>query len=353
MIYYSHINEDNRIERQLLCESACATAVVICGSGERVISLMDIDHCKRFIVVDNNDEAIYLLQLKLTALTHLSVHDYLSFIGHYPLPEKERWAMFEAIKQHLPALALKFWNNHSNTIARSLLQAGQFEKFLGRVRSLTRWYLGRGFRHIWTKDFDRAIFPEKRWGLLKTLFAHKIVYRLAGNKDVAFTGKKADTRLIPSALDGIIKSNKAPASFMAHLVFNGNLLQMPEATLPPSLQKQVLTRVKERLIKKEITVATHVDDLLHFVTNQSQTIRQPAFYSVSDLLSFVPFEYVKELAGETTTEGNIVIGRSFLRNRLTKDHLHQLTEFGQVTLYDEQDSTGMYQVFCIKPPATV
>src|SRR5947209_14175145 len=102
MIYYSHINEDNRVERSLLQEGGFSTVVAICGSGERVLSVLDNTAIKKITVVDNNEEAIFLLQLKLAALWHLNVSEYLGFVGHFTVSMKERIARFNALKYTLP-----------------------------------------------------------------------------------------------------------------------------------------------------------------------------------------------------------------------------------------------------------
>ena len=46
MIYYSHVNEDNRVERELMTKGHFSSLWGIAGSGERVISLMDTDGIK-------------------------------------------------------------------------------------------------------------------------------------------------------------------------------------------------------------------------------------------------------------------------------------------------------------------
>ena len=59
MIYYSHVNEDSRVERELLQSSNCPSVLAVAGSGERVLALMDITCCKKLHVVDVNEEAIF------------------------------------------------------------------------------------------------------------------------------------------------------------------------------------------------------------------------------------------------------------------------------------------------------
>src|SRR5690349_17889002 len=98
MLYYSHVNEDNRIERQLLQVSAATTVVAVAGSGERVIALLDQDMCKEVHAVDINQEALFLLELKLTALKALPVEDYLGFCGHAIVGNGRRATWFDHFK---------------------------------------------------------------------------------------------------------------------------------------------------------------------------------------------------------------------------------------------------------------
>ena len=348
MIYYSHINEDNRIERTILQQAGCASAVAICGSGERVISLMDVPQLKKLVVVDSNEEALYLLRLKLTALTHLPIKDYLAFIGHYPMPGHQRRVLFDRIKVHLPIPDKAYWSGRQKTIQKGILYTGHFERFLHRIRPATRLYLGPGFRQIFSSGYTPASFPETRWQLLQKIFSKKMAYQLAGNRDTAFTGEKALTSLVPAALDRTIKSGKAPSSFMVHLVFNGSLAAMPAPDLPPSLQEQVLTAIKERLQDGTIQCSYVKADILDYV---KRSTKQACFFSLSDILSFADFGYLQNLVSACAGHGNTVVGRSFLRNRLTQSQLTILGNQGKLTVHDNEDSTGMYQVFSLNYPS--
>ena len=346
MIYYSHINEDNRIERFLLNEGKFSTAVAICGSGERVLSLMDCKACKKLVVVDCNEEAIFLLQLKLAALKLFSVDDYLRFIGHHSMPGKERIALFLSLEKQLPARACAFWKDNLLLIKKGILGIGHFERFLERARPLTNLWLGKKFHNIFKTEGQPDRFTAARWKLLQQVFSYKMVYRLFGNRDIAFTGSSAELERIPAALDKIIQNEKASSSFIAHLVFKGHLSEMTQMELPPSLQEKILIVIKERLMNHEIKLEYHVADLLQFVQDQPET-KRPVFYSLSDIVSFASFNYMQEIIQKTSINENCIVGRSFLRNRLTTDHLSLFNDYGNVSIHDEQESTGMYQVFSL------
>ena len=348
MIYYSHVNEDNRIERNLMQQAGCPVAVAIAGSGERVLSLMDIKSCKKIMVVDCNEHAIYLLQLKLTALSFLPVKEYLQFIGHYPSSPQERTTLFETIKNKMPQEAKQYWNRHKLEVAAGILHNGHFEKFLHRLRPLTNFYLGNNFQRLFREGYRKEIFPSRRWRLLKKLFSYKLAYQLAGNKDIAFVGSNAAVTRIPVALDNIIKENKAASSFMAHLVFKGHLLQMQPQDLPPSLQEEILLAIKRRLMNQDISIEYHKVDLLEYIDANREALNGPVFYSLSDILSFADNGYLQQLMERTAVHKSIIVARSFLRNRLSPKQLDNLRSYGQVKTYDEEESTNMYQVFSVQ-----
>ena len=348
LIYYSHVNEDNRIERRLLANSRCNTVVAIAGSGERVLSLLDLVNCKRLKVVDINPCAIYLLQLKITALSHLSVDEYLQFIGHKVLAPRERVQQYQAFSNQLPSAAKAFWDNHHQDISNGILYAGQFEKFIARLRPSVVWFLGSGVRRLFLPGATGHL-PEVRWKLLLKLFSYKIIYHLAGNKDIAFTGKNANLVKISKALDQLVTSGKASSSFITHLIFNGNLRQMEPNDLPPSLRPEVLAGIKTRLNRAEIEIEYHIKDFNNFLKEVWPILHHPVFISLSDILSFVEFNYLQNIIKKINTPGSVLVGRSFVRNRLSMQELEAIANDGKVNIHDDQESTLMYQVFSFHP----
>jgi len=347
MIYYSHVNEDNRIERRLLQSSGCNTVVAVAGSGERVISLLDYKGCRHFYAVDVNEEALFLLELKLTALKNFPVDDYLAFCGYRAAGGESRLAQFENIKRVLSAKARSFWQSHPAAIKTGIGYAGHFEKFLQRIRPFIRFFLGKKFMPVFSENAaEHRQFPEKRWRLLMHLFAKRWVYRFWGNKDIAFISKDADTARIPAALNEVMYNTEAPSCFMAHLVFKGHLQDMPEAWLPPSLQQHVLKNVKQRLMDSSVHIHYHHVDILKFAAAFKGA---GVFYSLSDILSFSDTAYLQQLVDTTTATGNQVVWRSFLRNRVyKKDKAPVASVDAGIKEYSSEESTRMYQVFAIE-----
>jgi S-adenosylmethionine:diacylglycerol 3-amino-3-carboxypropyl transferase len=347
MLYYSHINEDSRIERSLLDSFNCSSIVAVGGSGERVLALMDSDNCKSLKVIDVNQEALYLLQLKLAALSQLNVERYLKFIGHNTAERAFRLQCLNDIKSVLSPAARMYWEERTDIVSRGVLDSGHFEKFLTKVRPIINLILGKEFKKIFSVNFTAKAFLKYRWKLIAWIFSQIWIYKLWGNKDIAFIGSGSSNEQIPSAIENIIYSGKARSSFIVHLIFKGHLQEMAEKDLPLSLQKERLRRIQERILNGEIEIEYYAVDLLQFARQHS--FSEPVFYSISDILSFENQDYLNQLLSQLSGTDVLLACRSFLRNRLSPGKLAELAaRFGRVEIYDHQDATGMYQVFSVR-----
>ena len=349
MLYYSHVNEDNRVEYKLLNSSGYAKVVAVAGSGERVLALMNSDQCKEFHVVDVNAEALFLLELKLTILKNFSIDEYYQFTGHKPIEKKERNALFNKIRSTLSKPCNFYWEKNRSKIEKGILFAGHFEKFIARIRPSLMFFLGKRFLSIFTNDPNQTKwFPNLKWNLLMKMYSLLWIYKLWGNKDKAFISSDAEIQKIPDALDGIIKNNESASCFMMHLIFKGHLRDMKEEELPPSLQKKVLEGIKSKLITKTITIKYHHDDLLSYIKKENGLSQIPIFYSTSDVLSFEKSEYLEQIIS-ASKPGDLIIWRTFLRNRVTVEQQKKITEkYSYFEDHSSFESTRMYQVFAVK-----
>lgn len=344
MLYYSHINEDSRVERDLLRIAGSSTLVAVAGSGERIIALLDQEPFRQVYAVDVNEEALFLLQLKITALKKLEVEDYLKFCGHYPASVAERICWFREIENELDPSCRKYWQSRRQWIEKGIAGIGHFEKFLHRVRPVVHLFLGKKIHRIFSKDQDALKgFPHKRWNLLRYFFSIRWIYRFWGNRDKAFVSRDAAVEHIPSALNEIIYKGNAPSCFMAHLIFKGHLQEMEEADLPPSLQKKVLAGIKHRIASAGISIEYHKTDMLDFIRKTKGLLAVPVFYSLSDILSFENAGYMQEVASVLTGQEHTTVWRTFLRNRVNA--ADPTGAMQQVSEHSGDESTGMYQVF--------
>jgi len=358
MIYYSHVNEDNRVERNVLHARPARQLYAIAGSGERVIALMDCPSLESAHFIDNNWDALYLCELKMAALDWLSVDDYLSFIGFSSYPGR-RYDLFEALKHSLSEPCRSFWETRKKEIEMGICHCGHFEQFLHRAHPVFRFFLGKGFYQcFWAKKADWQGFPTLRWGIVKALFSYRWTYRLFGMKDTAFISSDSDLQLIPDALQQSLDEDGVAQSALFHLVFNGNLRRMPEENLPPSFQKEVLQRIKNALSEGRLKVHYHFGDVLEVLQETNLQQDQTAFFSLSDILSFVSLDYQQKLIrliAAAGSGGDSIVFRAFVRNRLTEQQVNDLhadllsikAQFGALKDLTAEEQSHFYQVFQI------
>jgi S-adenosylmethionine:diacylglycerol 3-amino-3-carboxypropyl transferase len=349
LIYYSHINEDNSVERNLMNIGSYEELICVAGSGERVISLLDHPSLKRILVVDNNKNALYLTQLKLAVLEAYPVTTYLDFVGtaHSNL---DRIAIFDTIKNNLSEGCVGFWKNHLHYIKKGILHIGHFEKFLSKIRPLLKIYLGNNFYQCFQVPFcDCKDFPHKRWSLLRWFFSKRLVYLLTGNRDLAFISKDGQQHLISAGLHQTLQDDAVNKNPMFHLVFNGHLNMMPEEHLPPSLNKEVLKNIKNMLQANRFEINYYEQDMLTFAKSFDFTQCGNPFYSLSDILSFVNLDYIKLLFKTIQSRSHklsAAVLRAFIRNRISEDQVLELQkEYGRIENLCNEENTKMYQVY--------
>ncbi|MBO9611329.1 MAG: DUF3419 family protein [Dyadobacter sp.] len=345
MLYYSHVNEDSRVERNLLQATNSRTVVVVAGSGERVLALLDNESVKDVHIVDVNEEALFLLQLKLGALKMLSAENYLRFCGHDEAKADERKKWFKNVENVLSPACRKYWQDNLLSIEKGIVNTGHFEKFLHRVRPSINLMLGKSFQRSFTGNSTSATFPRKRWHILLRIFSFRFIYRLWGNKDIAFVSPDAVVKQIPSALNEVVEEGALHSCFMTHLIFKGHMREMLLTDLPPSLQKAVLEKIKSRMASSSLSIHYHHADVSGFIHSHKGTLEEPVFYSLSDILSFENSDYLKQVSEQVKVQEHTLTWRTFLRNRIDKEGLSSFLDRNNIENHSMEESTKMYQVF--------
>lgn len=349
MIYYSHVNEDNYAEKQIMDSHHYPNLIAVCGSGERVISLLLHEDLKEAYVCDVSIEALFLLELKLVALSKLSVHQYLEFIG-YTNNNSGKENTYEEIKEYLSANCRVYWNENLDNINHGLLNIGHLELFLSRARKTLKYALGSQFYDA-LKSKDRALSwcSRLRWTIIKKCFSQRWVYALLGLRDKAFLDANARLSIIPDAIQKSIDTQNLAQSCLAHLIFFGHFEYMDQNHLPPSLKISFLNKLKLKLTNQEIDIQYHHKDCMDLLKDKAPFINKNTFLSVSDLLSFEDFEYIESmidyLCKNTNHFGFTVVLRSFIKNRINDSERKVLTN--KKLLLSEistLDKTNMYQL---------
>lgn len=349
MIYYSHVNEDNQIEWQVMNESAVHQLFAIAGSGERVIALLDHPALEIVHIIDINPFALYLTELKIVALRNLSVGQYLSFTGFADDEENIRWHHFMEIRAQLSQPCQDFWTSKRLLIQNGICHCGHFEIFLSRIRPLVRALMGKKFHsELSNGRIVRNPIFHWRWALVKFIFSLKLSYRLFGMRDPAFVSKDALVELIPAALQKTLDEETALNSCLFQLVFKGHLRDMTETELPPSFQKTNLERIQTRLYHNDVRIEYHCADILDFFRHFRFRDQETRFYSLSDILSSVDYTYLRQLITlihELPGGESKVVFRSFIKNRLDEDQIHEFRDtLGTISDVSNWERTKLYQV---------
>lgn len=334
-----------------MLQQAPSAVYVVAGSGERVIALLDHPSLETVHLIDNNWHALYLCELKLVALQHLSVDDYLAFIG-FDTAQKDRAASFHGFKHKLSEPCRVYWEAQMTTLTQGILYCGHFERFLKAANPFIRLFLGkRFFQCFTTPKSDWRNFPSFRWAIVKRSFSYKWTYRLFGMRDIAFVSADSARSAIPKALQKSMDEDKAKHSCLFHLVFKGHLKDMPEASLPPSFQKPVLSKIKALLEEGRLSLNYHCGDALSLIKAFPYDQDKARFFSLSDLLSFADMAYMTALLEHIATipaGASRVVFRSFVRHRLNKDLVSELRlGFGNMVDLSAEERTHFYQVYQI------
>lgn len=348
MIYYSHVNEDSTPERSAFSQKPYKKLVCIAGSGERVVALLDNPCLSQVEIVDNNLPALHLTELKLMAIKHLDINEYLTFIrfnGQRSQVDGLK-EMFNRIAPYLSDSCYSFWTvNYSKIKNGPLLNTGHFEKFLSKTRLITKLMLAPNPGHLLMTPFNHwNQFDKLRWSLVLKCFGLRWSYRILGLLDKAFVDDEADVGLIPKAIHRLAQTDVLNSSFFMHLIIHGNLAQMQEIHLPRSLRSEVLNQVKLNLWRETLKIEfIHNDILAHCAAEEKSDNSEYSFYSLSDLVSCVSPDYVNRLLVSVFSRNpgkSSVMLRSFLKNR----HLDFISKNIQITDYSHLDSTLMYKV---------
>jgi S-adenosylmethionine:diacylglycerol 3-amino-3-carboxypropyl transferase len=344
------VNEDNNIEREIAFRNKPSTIFCITGSGERLISLLDSPGLEKIVAVDINPEAQFLLELKLITLEKLEIEEYFDFIGYYDTPD-HRLEIFSRLTQYLTPDSLKFWQENLSEIKKGILNIGHFENYIRKLRPITRLFLGNGFFDCFRYDLnDCRNFPFGRWKFFLMILSTRYFFYITRNKDIAFNSSDCERKIISKGLERTLKSNHVTQSFMFNLLFKGHLREMDESFVPPSLQPEILSRIKKRLINKEIEIIYLAKDISDAIKENPDYITDNTFLSFSDILSFEKPEYLIEIISilKKMNRKNLNgVFRSFLRNEFNSAKFPE-NLFNKLIDYTDKEMTNMYKAHYFK-----
>jgi S-adenosylmethionine-diacylglycerol 3-amino-3-carboxypropyl transferase len=191
-VRYANVWED----ADVLCEALAPVAaggrlLSIASAGDNTLALLTLDPAE-VIAVDLSPAQLACLELRLAAFRHLADPELLAFLGIAPSPD--RLATYRSLRRELSSASVAFWDAHESAVARGVIHAGKFERYL---RSFRRFVLplihsGRRIEQLCEPrpPEERARFYDRTWDtwrwrcLFRLFFSRAVMGRLG--RDPAF-----------------------------------------------------------------------------------------------------------------------------------------------------------------------
>jgi S-adenosylmethionine-diacylglycerol 3-amino-3-carboxypropyl transferase len=297
-LLYSQCWEDASIARAALRIQPGATVLAVAAAGDNVLALL-ADDPGRILAIDVNPAQTALLELKIAALRSLPGPGRAgAFLG--AAPSDDRVGTYRGqVRDALPDNARAWWDEHLDQVARGVIHAGRFERYLALFRRLVLPVApGRATVRAMLEAADvadqrriyRARWDSRRWRLLFRVFFSRGLLRRLG-RDPAFfehceigdIGAHYLARAEHALLDIPIRSNP----YLTYILSGG---YGPGDRMPDYLRPEVAAALCGRLDRIVVRTAS-LDDVLRTLPAQSVD----AFY-LSDVFELVgPAEHAATL----------------------------------------------------------
>jgi len=252
-IHYSQCWEDPRPSLNALEIGPEDDVLSIASGGDNSFALL-LGRPRSLTVVDRNPAQLFLVELKIRAIEHLSHDELLGFVGIRPCPDKDR--IYAFLRPRLSEAARGFWDKRPALVREGLLHIGKYERFF---RAMRRYVLplvhspgtARAFLSCSTIEeqtaFYKEIWANRRWRtLFRLVFGKHLLGRLGRDRSfyryvtIPDTGDHLYRRTSRSLAEWPIRENPYFVFFLA-----GNY-RWPES-YPLWLQKENFPALKERV----------------------------------------------------------------------------------------------------------
>jgi S-adenosylmethionine-diacylglycerol 3-amino-3-carboxypropyl transferase len=261
-VLYANCWEDPRLDRAAFGIGRDDVVLSITSGGCNVLAFL-LDDPRKVIALDVNPHQGYLLELKMAAFRELSYEELLGFFGVRPGPA--RFDLYRRrLRPRLSAGAARFWDGRRGRIAKGIIHAGRYERYMRLLRRTV--VAGPGKRRLVRRLFEAAgpaererLFREEwqgvRWALLTKVMLSRWLNSLLFDKaffayldrDFSF-GRHFAAKAEPALTRLPMKENY----FLSYILlgrFYG------EEFLPPYLRRESFATIRDRLDRVEIVTA--------------------------------------------------------------------------------------------------
>ncbi|MCF7834366.1 MAG: BtaA family protein [Candidatus Pacebacteria bacterium] len=264
-IYYSQCWEDPYVLLEGLEINKEDKIISITSGGCNTLTLLLKDP-KEIIALDINSAQNYLLELKISAIKHLSYDNLLAFLGIESCDN--RINLYSLLKNDLSKDSQEWWDNNTKLIAQGVIHVGKLERYF---RVFSRFILPlihskKTVQFLFTQKTQEQQyeFYNKKWNtwrwrfLFSIFFSKKLTSNNGRNKQLfkyVSTNNITDHYLIKIKNSICIEPAK---NFFLHYMFTG---KYDKSNLPLYLRKENVPIIRERINRIQIVsedIATYI-----------------------------------------------------------------------------------------------
>lgn len=293
-ILYANCWEDPQLDREALRIGEDDTVLSITSGGCNLLSFL-LDNPRKVIAIDVNPHQGFLLELKMAAFRMLSYQSNLEFFGVRPCSRRiECYRLL--LRPCLSCDAARFWDGHLRQIARGIIHAGRYERYMRLLRKTV--VAGFGKRRLIKRMFEadgpaaREKLYREKWqgvwwrfltGVMLSRWLNSLLFDKAFfaylDRDFSFGrhfAAKAERALVQLPM----KENY----FLSYILL-GRFYD--EAFLPVYLRRENFQAIRDRLDRVEIVT----DSCEHFFANlEDSSISKFNFSNIFEWMSPAAFE---------------------------------------------------------------
>jgi S-adenosylmethionine-diacylglycerol 3-amino-3-carboxypropyl transferase len=314
---YSSSNEDSHSEVKALRIRGQDSVLCITGSGARTLDLL-IEKPSFIVSIDFNPCQNFLLELKMSAIEHLSYGEYLEFLGISV--SRSRIKIYRALRKSLSADSRNFWDRQTQMVERGVIYQGGWEKYFRLLAGVIGFIRPHSILKIFDcRDIDeqallwRKIWNDKDWRIflrcVSSRFAWKYLFHDPGFYQYVPHHFSIHSYL-KERLNYGFENLSAQGSPFAALLFTGKF--KGKGGLPPYLQEKNYLTLKDNLSRVQMVTQSLAEYLE--ICNENQLDK----YSLSDFSSYTDekdYKRIWEGIVRSASNGARVCERQFLVKR--------------------------------------
>jgi len=261
-VRYAQSWEDPEVLGKALAIAPDDDVVSIASGGDNTFALL-LDSPSSLAAVDSNPAQIFLVELKKTAIEHLSYDEFIAFIGVSRCRNRKK--IFSGLRPFLSRAARAYWDGSLAAIRRGVIHCGKFENYFRIFRRFIlplihcRATIVRllGLRSLDEQGaFFHDVWDSAGWrGLFRVFFGKFLLGRLG--RDPSYfryvTVDKVAELLLQRSAHGLTDVPVRDNYFLEYML-TGRYGR--DASLPPYLRPENYDRLKENIGRMRLVRST-------------------------------------------------------------------------------------------------